>query len=193
MRQCSSSPSLDSSRDKTVNLSNQPTPIALPQSGVSKQASSTPNKSLGRIRIFLRAPVPSDKSSFQQPAPDGKSSGNIRNGNHHFVEMLDWQSDTVVATAFIRSGDMVKLSVPFGSSKLRYAVGTEWYEEKAMFGSEDMYEMTKQSSLETLKFEITNETPGGDIGTYCSNGNLGKKRVRVTNWVGTEKQNKIAP
>jgi hypothetical protein len=80
-------------------------------------------------------------------------------------------------TAFIRSGDMVEMFVPFGSYKLRYAAGTEWYGEKAKFGSEDMYEITKPFSSESAKFEFTQEKPGNELGFYCPNGNLGSKHI----------------
>lgn len=170
------SPPLDSPAEDTANPTNQPTPIALPPSGVLEQDSSINNKKLGKFRFFLRAPLASEKSTLPATCAAEKVAGSMKNNNHYFVELLNWKSDKVVSTASIRSGDMVEMSVPLDSYKLRYTLGTEWYGQ-TMFGSEDMYEMTEKSFLKTAKFELTQEKSGYDIGAYCTNGNLGRKRI----------------
>lgn len=176
-RQCSSVP-VNPIASEIATPKNKPTPIALPQTGVLKQGTSTTDEFLGRLRFFLRTPLPDEKSSLPTTCSAPRNSEAIGNTNHYFVQLLDWQTDKVIATAFIRSGEMVEMLVPFGVYKLRYAVGSEWYGEKEMFGSEEMYEMTEALSFTTAKFEFSIEKPGSDVGAYCANGNLGKKRVK---------------
>ncbi len=178
-RQCSlNSPVNNPIYNKIVSQINKPTPITLPQTGVLNQYIQTPNKKLGLIRFFLRAPLPGEKSSLSTACPNAKNSGSMSDNNHYFVKLIDWQSDAVITTAFIRSGDMVEIFVPFGSYKLRYATGTEWYGEQARFGSEDMYEITEQFSLEAARLDFTPEKTRSDISANCVNGNLGRKRIK---------------
>jgi hypothetical protein len=177
-RQCSSAPVNLPSREVVVSPKPERTPLALPQTGVLKPYIPVTNEYPGRVRFFLRKPFPEEKSPLPQTCSNGKNPGVIENKNHYFVQLLDWESNQVITTALIQAGEMVEMLVPFGTYKLRYAVGTEWYGENEMFGSEEMYEMTEASSSRTAKFEFSLENPGSDIGTYCFGGNLGRKRVR---------------
>jgi hypothetical protein len=157
----------------------QRTPLALPQTGVLKPYIPATNEySSGRLRFFLRTPFPEEKSALPQTCSSGKSPGVTAAKNHYYVQLLDWESNQVITTALIQAGEMVEMVVPFGTFKLRYAVGTAWYGETEMFGSEEMYEMTEASSSRSAKFEFSLEKPGSDIGTYCFGGNLGKKRIK---------------
>ncbi|MEO1558784.1 MAG: hypothetical protein AAFS12_03825, partial [Cyanobacteria bacterium J06632_19] len=131
----------------------------------------------GRLRFFLRAPLESEKSPL--PATCGKNVRDIQNqDNHRLIELIDWQSDEIIMSAFVRDGEMIEIFVPLGSYKIRYAIGSEWYGDKDMFGSEYMYEMTEQFSSKTAKLDFTIENSGHEIGAYCSNGNLGQKRIK---------------
>jgi hypothetical protein len=182
LRQCSAippdpTPSPISSFPSKLTLKPKPTPMALPQTGMLKQPPRT-EAYMAQIRFFLRAPLPEEKSSLPATCSAEKTVGAFTTPNHHFIQLLDWQSDKVIATAFIRSGEMVEMRIPFGTYKFRYAVGTEWYGEKEMFGSDEIYEMTDRGSFNTAKFEFSMKTPGSDIGAYCFNGNLGKKTVK---------------
>ena len=169
------------SEDKaTINNANSEpklTPVALPNTGILKKYSFNNTENFGRLRLFLRAPLESEKSPL--PATCGDNVRDIQNQDtHRFIELVDLQSDEIITSAFVRDGEMIEMFVPFGSYKLRYAVGTEWYGKKEMFGSEYMYEMTEQFSSKAAKLEFTIENSGHEIGAYCSNGNLGKKRIK---------------
>lgn len=157
----------------------KPTPIALPPSGVLTQATSPLDVALGQLRFFLRPPLADENSSLPTRCTALRNSAAIGK-NHYFVQLLDWETDAVITTALIRANEMVEISIPFGTYKLRYAAGSEWYGEKEMFGSEEMYEVTSQAySFETAKFEFSMETPGTELGFYCGDGNLGRKRVKA--------------
>jgi hypothetical protein len=181
VRQCSAIPPVPTpspirSFSSKPTLKPTPTPIALPQTGVFKQPPQT-DEYMAWFRIFLRAPFPEEKSSLPATCSDGRTVDAIANTNHHFIQLLDWQSDKIIATAFVRSGEMVEMRIPLGAYKLRYAVGTKWYGEKEVFGSDEIYEMTEPASFNTAKFEFSMEQPGSDLGAYCIHGNLGKKRI----------------
>jgi hypothetical protein len=154
------------------------TPVPLPKSSIQKPDSVSDNN-VGTLRFFLRKPVPQDDSSLSNSCANTEQIN--RDGNnkyHYFVELIDWVSGKVVTTAFVRSGEMLVIPVPFGAYRLRYAVGTQWYGEKELFGSRDIYEMTNPSSPEAVKFEFSEQYPGRDLGAFCSNGNLGSKRIQ---------------
>jgi len=157
-------------------------PIALPSTGVMKKPSVRTNI-FGQLRFFLRAPLSNEKSPLPTICSINPSFRGINHDTNYFIEVINWQSDKVTTTAFVRAGDMVKILIPFGAYKIRYALGNQWYGEKKLFGadkfgSDDMYEMTKPLSSKTAKFEFNAKHPGIDIGAYCFQGNLGKKRVQ---------------
>ena len=161
------------------NSSNEPLliPVALPNTGILKKYSFNNTENFGRLRLFLRKPLKSEKSPLS--ADCGKNVRDIQNqDNHRFIELVDLQSDEIITSAFVRDGEMIEMFIPLGTYKLRYAIGNEWYGEKDMFGSEYMYEMTEQFSSEAAKLEFTIENSGHEIGAYCSNGNLGQKRIK---------------
>ena len=169
------------SEDKaTINNANSEPlliPVALPNTGILKKYSFNNTENFGRLRLFLRKPLKSEKSPLS--ADCGKNVRDIQNqDNHRFIELVDLQSDEIIMSAFVRDGEMIEMFIPLGTYKLRYAIGNEWYGEKDMFGSEYMYEMTEQFSSEAAKLEFTIENSGHEIGAYCSNGNLGQKRIK---------------
>lgn len=163
-------------KDQTEQL----TPVELPQSGILSQSSEQIlNKDVGKLRIFLRAPLSSEKSSLPPTCSSDQKFWSPSNDKHYWIELRDWQSNKVVTTAFIRAGEKIEILIPFGLYKLRYAVGTLWYGESQLFGSKVKYEMTDRfSSNHAAKFEFRRENPGGDLGFYCSNGNLGTKAIK---------------
>lgn len=83
-------------------------PVPLPPSGVQK-AVSLPADSVGVLRFFLREPRPEDNSSLKNCDATETTTGQGKHKYHHYVEVIDWESNEVVTTAFIRSGDMVEL------------------------------------------------------------------------------------
>lgn len=149
-------------------------PVALPPSGVRKAAN--PGEPVAQLRFFTRAPLLSENSKIATRCSGGIGAIPVTNNNDYYVELLDWQSDKIVTTAFVRSNDMVVIPVPYGAYKLRYAEGKEWYGDKAMFGSQDMYEMTEKYSETATRLEF-NANGGHDISVHCANGNAGRKRV----------------
>lgn len=169
--------SMDPPVNNAANPQNNLTPMTLPISGLLKQYRPNPNDILGQIRIFLRPPLKEEKSSISSTCSYENTSSDIDKKNNYFLEFIDWKSNQIIATAFIRSGDMVEIRVPLGTYKMRYAVGTEWYGEKALFGSAEMFEMTDGFSSEPAKFDLTKKLSGIDLGFQCTNGNLGAKRV----------------
>ena len=153
-----------------------PEPVELPPTGVLQAAEFIDEWEVAQLRVFLRAPVADDESSLSQTCSGSESIWQAE--QHRFLQVVDWDSNTIIATAFVRAGEMVEIPLPYGSYKLRFAVGTEWYGEKEMFGSQYIYEMTERFSSEAAKFRFSKFTPGSDLGSYCPNGNLGKKRIK---------------
>ncbi len=151
-----------------------PKPVALPPSGVRKQGLK-PGEPASKLRIFVRAPLSSENSKVASGC-GGDVLDPVKNVNNYYVELLDWQSGKIVTTAFVRFNETLEIPVPYGSYKLRYAEGLEWYGDKNMFGSQDMYEMTEKFSETATQLDF-DETRGHDIGFHCSNGNSGRKRV----------------
>jgi len=90
-----------------------------------------------------------------------------------FLTMEDWDSRRPVLTVFMRRGQTVKLTVPLGSFRLRYAAGRTWYGEARLFGPEGVYGGSdekmdfslKDDQVTGRKLEIAlkgeGEAPGG--------------------------------
>jgi hypothetical protein len=149
-------------------------PVALPPSGVKKAAK--PSEPVAQLRFFARAPLFTENSRLSTSCGGGLGVEPVTNNNHYYVELVDWQSGKIVTTAFVRSFEMVVIPVPYGTYKLRYAEGKEWYGDKAMFGSPDMYEMTEKYTGTAARLEF-NANSSHDISVHCANGNAGRKRV----------------
>jgi len=58
---------------------------------------------------------------------------------HYYVKIVDWYTDRLVQTIFIRAGQTVKTKVPLGSYKIKYAMGKTWYGEIHRFGPSTGY------------------------------------------------------
>lgn len=149
-------------------------PVALPPSGVKKAAK--PGEPVAQLRFFARAPLLSENSKLSTSCGLGMGAVPITNNNNYYVELLDWQSGKIVTSAFVRSNEMIVIPVPYGAYKLRYAEGKEWYGDKAMFGSPDMYEMMEKYTGTATRLEFS-ANGGHDISVHCANGNAGRKRV----------------
>ena len=149
-------------------------PLAPPPSGVKKAAKL--GEPVAQLRFFARAPLLSENSRMSTSCGEGMGAVPATNNNHYYVELLDWQSGKIVTTAFVRANEMAVIPVPYGAYKLRYAEGKEWYGDKAMFGSPDMYEMTEKYAETATRLEF-NANGGHDISVHCTNGNAGRKRV----------------
>lgn len=60
-------------------------------------------------------------------------------GRYYFVKVVDWSSERLLFTAFIRGGEPFEVTVPIGSYEIRYASGTEWYGPTLDFGATASY------------------------------------------------------
>lgn len=158
----------------------KPNPVELPPTGILQAAELIDEENVARLRVFLRAPVADDESSL--PATCVGNESVWKADHHRLIQVVDWDSNTIIATGFVRAGEMVEIALPSGTYKLRYAIGNQWYGEKEMFGSQYIYEMTEKFSSESAKFEFSALTPGADIGSYCPNGNLGQKQIKNDAW-----------
>lgn len=155
-------------------------PVELPKSGVFKKAQSqSPQTHWARLRLFLRTPLPDEKSPLPSDCSERNSTDITGSNQNYFIELLDWDSNKVITTAFVRVGEMVEMRMPIGTYKLRYTAGDRWYGEQQLFGSRVKYEMTERFSPNTAaKFAFTKEGTGGDVGFYCLSGNLSRKQIK---------------
>ncbi|MBI5491877.1 MAG: J domain-containing protein [Deltaproteobacteria bacterium] len=80
-------------------------------------------------------------------------------GHHYFVKLVDWYTGNLILTIFIRSGQSIKVYVPLGSYKLKYATGVQWYGTKHLFGPK-----TTQYNEADKKFDF--EVRGDNISGY---------------------------
>ncbi|TWU27546.1 hypothetical protein [Bythopirellula polymerisocia] len=91
-------------------------------------------------------------------------------GANYYVKLVGLQSKQVVATFFIRGGEMLEIEVPLGTFEIRYAMGDQWYGTSDYFGSGTSY------SRADAVFEFTKESnhySGYEIELILqSNGNL---------------------
>lgn len=96
-------------------------------------------------------------------------------GYHYFVKIVDWYTNGLICTVFIRSGQSVSLDLPFGSYKLKYAAGSQWYGTKFLFGPETAY------SVADKRFDF--EARGDNVSGYTvelflqPHGNLRTNRI----------------
>ena len=95
---------------------------------------------------------------------------------HYFVKIVDWATDAVVMTLFVRSGQSVSTKVPLGSFKIKYAAGSQWYGETYLFGPNTSYSMADKR----FDFEETGDQVSGfTVELFLQpNGNLTTKRIR---------------
>jgi len=91
---------------------------------------------------------------------------------HFFVKLLALPEQKEVLATFIRSGDMLKLSVPLGVYAVKYAVGATWYGTQWLFGSETVYSRIEKD----IEFTFAdNEITGYSIELYIEPTLLSKK------------------
>jgi hypothetical protein len=104
-----------------------------------------------------------------------------RGSDHHYlVKLVDYVSDSPVLTVFVRANQAVKVDVPLGSMKLRYAVGSTWYGDEFLFGPETTYAEAE------ARFDFALD--GRQIRGYTvelflqPDGNLRERRIRPDQW-----------
>lgn len=149
-------------------------PVAMPQSGAIKPAIESDRsatriraRALGQLRLFSNPPTPVDRSSIENRCPDGAF---LKNNDSYFIKVIDWKSNQIIATAFVRSGEKAILNLPLGTYKLRYATGETWYGEQHYFGTKTQYgEMTNVMTSLPLQLKFDSNGNGWDLGFYRCN------------------------
>jgi len=58
---------------------------------------------------------------------------------HYFVKLVTAKGGKAVLSVFVRAGEKVAIKVPLGSYRIKYAAGTAWQGEKALFGEATQY------------------------------------------------------
>jgi curved DNA-binding protein CbpA len=89
---------------------------------------------------------------------------------NYYVKIVDYFTNELVQTIFIRSGKTIKVKVPLGTYTVKYATGSIWYGEDLLFGPYTMYYKADAK----LTFEVTgNRVNGYKMELYAQpNGNL---------------------
>ena len=103
---------------------------------------------------------------------EGVGSLEIRTsaGRNYLVKLIDMVTDKPVMDVFIHGGKNTNIRLPFGSYKIKYAVGSDWYGYEYYFGPSTNY-----SKADTV---MTFEDNSDFISAYTltlynvSNGNL---------------------
>ncbi|MGG6270058.1 hypothetical protein ACQ4M3_32205 [Leptolyngbya sp. AN03gr2] len=144
-------------------------PVAVPPTGVlenyatstasnTKETASSIDAGSGKLRIYSAPSKAPDGSGFHKECPETENSALLKK-QHYFVRVVEWNSNQMVLTAFIRAGEKVDLKLPSDSYKIRYATGIEWYGEKHLFGEETRYTqlMEKDSSEQPLKVKLSQQ------------------------------------
>lgn len=64
---------------------------------------------------------------------------------NYFIKLVDYYDEDITwVTLFVRNGESVKVDVPVGDYKLKYAIGETWYGEKDLFGHKTSYSKSDQ-------------------------------------------------
>lgn len=66
-------------------------------------------------------------------------------GGHIFMKVVDTSSDLAIVTAFVRAGATLRVDMPLGNYRLRYASGGRWYGTEHLFGAETSYSEADQT------------------------------------------------
>lgn len=99
-----------------------------------------------------------------------------RSNDHYLVKVVDWDTEETAMTMFIRAGETVKVEVPLGSYKLKYAAGKTWYGDIFLFGPNTVYSEAEKR----LDFVMNSnrQVSGYTIELFLQpNGNLKTKRI----------------
>jgi hypothetical protein len=155
------------------------TPVETPLTGVVTTYGEVAPENSGGIKIYVRPPEEGDRSKLGKDCPPVVSGQTMADRkNHHFIKILDWETQKTVQTLFVRSGGTVTAYLPVGAYKLRFASGEIWYGEQHYFGDGTFYgEMAdKINPAEPVKFAIAQPGNFWDVGFYsCLTGNSRNK------------------
>jgi hypothetical protein len=81
-------------------------------------------------------------------------------GEYYFIKLVDLKTGAVAARIFMPAGARQEYKVPLGSYEMRYATGTTWYGEEALFGAQ-----TRTYKAESVfNFYVSgNEVSGAEV------------------------------
>lgn len=136
-------------------------------------------------RIALVAqPLPNTGEEFTllRLMPDAQAPFRVVTsaGNHYFVKLVDWNTGSLIAAFFVRGGETAEIEVPLGSFRMKYAAGTTWYGEDALFGPNTVYSVADAK----LNFYIeANRFVGHTVQLILKrDGNLKTNRISPANF-----------
>jgi len=94
---------------------------------------------------------------------------------HHFIKMVDSKTKKIVLAVFVRAGEKIKIDLPIGNYKMKYAMGYTWYGEKNRFGKDTIYSQSDKNMI----FKIEgNQVLGHTVELFLrANGNLKTKKI----------------
>lgn len=100
--------------------------------------------------------------------------------SHYFVKIVDFYTERLVATVFVRGGYRAELDVPLGSYKLKYATGSTWYGTQYLFGPTTSYSQAD----ERFDFRVSgSQVSGYTVELYMQrNGNLETSRISAADF-----------
>ncbi len=103
---------------------------------------STGNKKVPDVsNVFNQPlqPLPLTGEEFNYTNDEGVAPLSIKVpslGDHYYVKVVTAYNGQNIKSVFIRSGGTVKIEMPLGVYKVKYAMGTNWYGRKYLFGPE---------------------------------------------------------
>ena len=130
----------------------------------------------GIVNLYSDLPsiAPFEIVTKQSYLYNSSTYSNYDNENY-FIKLVDFHTNKTAATIFVRGGEKVKIEVPLGSYKIKYAIGKTWYGETDLFGHSTRY----LSSNIILNFiNSGNYISGKELILYNSEcGNASTKRI----------------
>jgi len=81
-------------------------------------------------------PLPASGHEYHYSGPKGVAPLRIvvpSAGDNYYVKVVTLENKPIKAV-FIRSGDSVKIKIPLGTYRVKYATGDTWYGQKYLFG-----------------------------------------------------------
>jgi hypothetical protein len=140
----------------------------------TRKAEPAPPAQSGRPVSPVSTPSPpaSEKKAAAQPAPVAISEGIVSaskpkervvplqvragTGSNYFVRLVNVADERDVINVLVRGGTTLRVDMPLGTYRLRFASGSTWYGEKLLFGQATSYWTAEQ----TVTFRKDRNVPG---------------------------------
>lgn len=154
----------------------------LVQAGIQRdQAAAIARQEQDTLRANLQ-PLPRsgeyDQKPWRQYAHDEPPfKVTASSGANYFIKLTDWQTGVPVMKIFVRAGEHVKLGVPPGTYRVKFASGKQWYGEDIRFGPDTDYSMVGIPSV----FSVQGDRLNGHELTLelVHNGNLRRQPIKA--------------